>query len=396
MKSAANTLKNWLITYRSRLTHSLSGGDFFLLLTVMAMVLFGLLMVYSASFIFAQERAGDGFVFIKKQVFFGCLGLMGLLISSSIDYRNWAKWSFWFLGGATLLLLLVMIPGVGVAAGGAQRWLNLGFFHVQPGEIFKFVAVIFVAHRLVQKKDRLDHFSASILSSFIFILPAIAFLLMEPDFGTSAITMLALFVLMFIGGVKKRYLGLICLTGGVIASILVFTSPYRMARLVAFSDPWKDPTGKGFQILQSLVGISVGQFGGVGLGNGKGKLFFLPEAHNDFIFAVIGEELGFIGVAIVVFAFLYFIYRGLKIGWNSLVSYNDLFGYYLATGITLVIGIQAFVNMAVVLGLLPTKGLALPFISYGGSALLVNLFAVGILMSISRGPQRVGSRLFNE
>ena len=198
---------------------------------------------------------------------------------------------------------------------------------------------------------------------------------------------LVIFALMFLAGVPKRYLASALLLAGSVGMALALGSSYRRQRLMTFIDPWRDPGGKGFQILQSLVGLHNGRVFGVGLGNGKEKLFYLPEAHNDFIFSVIGEELGFIGIAAVVVAFLVFTYRGLRIAITVQKQHHDRFGMLLAAGITLALGLQGFVNMSVVLGLLPTKGLTLPFISYGGSALLVDLIAVGVLLSIARGPR---------
>ncbi len=362
--------------------------DGLLLVTVTLLVLFGLLMVYSSSFIYAQERTGDGFSFIKKQALFACLGFGALFLSCRIEYQRWEKWAYPFLAGAFLLLVAILIPGLGLKAGGAQRWLRLGPLSFQPGELAKFAVIFFVAKQLHSKKDRFNNFTAGFLAYFIVPLPAMILLLLQPDFGTTVMIAIVIFALMFLAGVPRKYwlsaIVLIAASG----AILILKSPYRMTRVTTFMDPWSDPGGKGFQILQSLVGLHNGRFWGAGLGNGKEKLFYLPEAHNDFIFAVIGEELGFIGIAAVVGAYLYFTYRGIRIAWRSYSHYHDTFGMLLASGITLALSVQGFINMAVVMGLLPTKGLTLPFVSYGGSALLVDLFAVGVLLSISRGPSQ--------
>lgn len=358
-----------------------------LLVTVLGMVLFGLIMVYSASFIFAQERTGDGFAFIQKQLIFAAAGFVAMALLARVDYRRWRKWAPRGMIVATLLLVLVLIPGIGARVGGAQRWLRLGFMNFQPGELAKFALIAFVAHQLVRKQDRIDRLAAGVISPFLLSFPALALLLAQPDFGTAAMISVTIFCLLFAAGVPKRYLaGALGMAAGS-AALLILSAPYRMARVMTFLDPWRDPMGKGFQILQSFLGLHNGGLFGVGLGNGKEKLFYLPEAHNDFIFAVIGEELGFIGVATVAAAYLYFIYRGLQIALRAFQDYGDLFGAYLAAGITLALGLQGFVNMGVVLGLLPTKGLTLPFISYGGSALLIDLAAVGVLLAVARGPQ---------
>lgn len=363
------------------------GIDVMLLLTVLGMVLFGLLMVYSSSFIFAQERTGDGFAFIQKQLVFAIGGLIAMAVLARVDYRRWRDWAGHGLLAATALLALVLVPGVGARVGGAQRWLRLGFVNFQPGELAKFALILFVAHLLVRKQDRLDRLAAGVVSPFLLSMPALALLLAQPDFGTAAMISMVIFCLLFVAGVPKRYLFGAVGLAGVAAAALIAAAPYRMARVMTFLDPWRDPMGKGFQILQSFLGLHNGGLFGVGLGNGKEKLFYLPEAHNDFIFVVVGEELGFLGVAGVAAAYLYFIYRGLRIAMRAFEDYGDLFGAYLAAGITLALGLQGFVNMGVVLGLLPTKGLTLPFISYGGSSLLIDLAAVGVLLAVARGPQ---------
>lgn len=355
-----------------------------MLFTILAMVLFGLLMVYSSSFIFSEERTGDGFAFIRKQFIYACMGFAAMWVSSRIPHQKWYQWAPTAILVVIGLLLLVLIPGVGARVGGAQRWINLGFARFQPAELAKMIGVVFVARQLVRhQKDLLD-FKRGVIAPITFLIPVMALLLIQPDFGSAALLAGTTFILMFIAGVRPLYLfgGLF---GGVgVASLLIVTSPYRMARVMTFLDPWRDPAGKGFQVIQSMLGLHNGSLFGQGLGNGKEKLFFLPEAHNDFIFAVIGEELGFIGVAAVIVAYIFFIYRGLRISWNSLQQRQDRFGFYLGCGITLILGLQAFINMGVVMGLLPTKGLTLPFISYGGSALTLNLLAVGILYSISK------------
>lgn len=361
--------------------------DIGLLVVVVAMVLFGLLMVYSASFIYAQERTGDGFAFIKKQLVVAAIGFAALIGVYRVNYRKWSDWGYPVLGIATLLLALVMIPGVGARVGGAQRWLRLGFLNFQPAEFAKFAVIFFVARQLDRKQDRLNRVLVGLVSPFLVPLPALILLLAQPDFGTTVMIAMVIFALLFLAGVPKRYLCATLLLVALAGAWLALGTEYRRTRLMTFIDPWRDPAGKGFQIIQSMIGLHNGHLWGVGLGNGKEKLFYLPEAHNDFIFAVIGEELGLLGLVAVVLAYLYFVYRGLRIGWDCYQKYGDLFGLLLATGITLALGLQGFVNMAVVLGLVPTKGLTLPFISYGGSSLMVDLFAVGVLLSVGRGPK---------
>ncbi len=354
----------------------------------MFLIFSGLLMIYSASFIFAEERTGDGLTFLKKQLVFFLLGLPCMYLVSRIDYRHWYKLSVMLLFFSIILLVLVYVPGIGMKVGGAKRWISIGFFHFQPGELAKLAVVIFVCRQLFRKKAELQRFMPGVLSPFFLPLPVFFLLIFQPDFGTIVILAITIFLLMFLAGVPKRYLFASLAVFSALAVWLISVSPYRLARFFSYLNPWIDPQGRGFQIIQSLASFSHGEFWGVGLGNGKEKLFFLPEAHNDFIFAVIGEELGFFGVIIVVAAFIYLVFRGLRIAYKCKKNHGDLFGMYLAAGVTLSIGIQAFTNMGVVLGLLPTKGLTLPFLSYGGSSLLVNLFALGILLSVSRGPKK--------
>lgn len=364
------------------------GIDIMLLVTVIGMVLFGLIMVYSSSFIYAQERTGDGFSFIKKQLLLAGVGFGALVAATRLDYRRWAKWAYPVLGFSVALLILVKIPGIGARVGGAQRWLRLGGFNFQPGELAKFAVILFVAAQLEKKRDRLQRFVPGVLSHFLVPLPVMLLLLSQPDFGTTVMIAGTIFLMLFLAGVPMRFLSASAVLAGGLGAWLALGTEYRRARMMTYLDPWVDPGGKGFQILQSLIGFHNGGVWGVGLGNGKEKLFFLPEAHNDFIFAVIGEELGYLGVGAVVVAYLYFVYRGLRIAFDCERKYQDRFGMLLAGGITLALGLQGFVNMAVVLGLLPTKGLTLPFISYGGSALVVDLFAVGVLLSVARGPSK--------
>jgi len=359
-----------------------------LLVITSALVIFGLVMVYSSSFILAQERTGDGFAYIKKQLIFAVIGGGAMIVAARVPHGLWKRWAYPILGSAFFALLLVLIPGVGSRVGGAQRWIRFGFFQFQPSEWAKLACVAFVSRQLTVKQDSLKRFVPGVLSVFLLLGPALLLLLAQPDFGSVVVITLVSFLLMFLAGVPARFLGGV-MGGGLIAgTILALGSSYRRARIMTFLNPWNDPSGKGFQILQSFVGLHSGGLTGVGLGNGKEKLFFLPEAHNDFIFSVIGEELGFIGVALVATGFVAFVVRGLRVSWRCYEKEHNFFGMLLGSGITLLLGLQGFLNMAVVLGLIPTKGLALPFISYGGSALVIDLFCVGVLLNISRGPER--------
>ena len=369
---------------RARFALSLSGVDPVILVLTAGMVVFGLVMVYSSSFIFAQERTGSGFSFILKQLAFAALGGAALIAAVQIPYERWKDWAYPILGSAAFFLILVLIPGIGAKVGGARRWIGLGGLRFQPSEWAKFAALVFVARQLTVKQAILSRFLPSIGAVFLLLLPLFGLLMLQPDFGSTMVIVGVSFVMLFLAGVPMLFIGGMLAVGASAASVLALSSSYRRARLISFLDPWSDPAGKGFQVIQSMLGLHQGRLAGVGLGNGKEKLLFLPEAHNDFIFSVIGEELGFIGVAAVVLCFLVLIYRGLQIARRCREIRGDLFGMLLASGITLLLGLQGFVNMGVVMVLLPTKGLTLPFISYGGSALIVDLFAIGVLLNISR------------
>ncbi len=356
-----------------------------LCLLVLGITSFGLLMLYSSSFLLAQEKAGDGFLYVRRQGVYALIGIAALVAGASIPYRRWLKWGPWILFGTFGILSLVFIPGLGARVGGATRWVKFGGgFGFQPGEVAKLGVILFVAGQLERKRAGLHKFTSGVLSPYVLSLPIFVLLLLQPDFGSTVILSLVIFALIFLAGVPKRFLSgvaLFCATAG---ALLIATSSYRRERFMAFLDPWRDPGGKGFQILQSLIGFHQGHLFGVGLGNGKEKLFYLPEAHNDFLMAVVGEELGFIGVAGVVVAFTILLAKGLKLAADARRRWDDLYSMLLAAGITLLLATQAFVNIAVVMGLLPTKGLNLPFLSYGGSALIVDLFAIGILLNLHR------------
>jgi len=278
-------------------------------------------------------------------------------------------------------MFLVFVPHIGLSAGGSRRWLNFRAFSIEPSEFLKIVFIIYLANFLERKKDILDNnrYSLIFISPLIFMGFLDILLLKEPDFGTVSILFLITIIMLFSGGVSLLYLILTVILGGIGSYFLIFTVTYRTDRILAFLHPFHDKTGIGFQIVQSMYAFARGGIYGVGLGNGKEKLFFLPTPYSDFIFSTVGEELGFVGVALFITLYMILAYRGLKIAINA----PDLFGTYLAYGITSIIALSAFINIGVVLGSLPTKGLALPFISYGGSSMLASCIAIGILLNIS-------------
>ena len=359
-----------------------------LLAVTMILALVGLVMVFSASAIVAGNRFQDPGFYLKRQVAWLALGVLLMYLASRIDYTFWKKLSMPILACILVLLVMVLVPSFGLSAKGARRWLPLGPISVQPAEMVKLVAVMYLAAYLSKKADRITSFRDGLLPALIVIGLLSGLVLLEPDLGTVVVLGLVTIGMCFLGGARLSHLiGLgLCAIPAVLA--LVLGSSYRRQRLMTFLAPWKDPSDSGFQITQSFLAFGSGGSFGVGLGEGKQKLYFLPEAHTDFVLALIGEELGLIGTATVILLFAFFVWRGVQIAARARVP----FGHYLGMGITLLVGVQALVNAAVVTGLLPTKGLTLPFVSYGGSSLVVSLVGVGILLSISRDRHTGGSR----
>jgi cell division protein FtsW len=279
-----------------------------------------------------------------------------------------------------LILVLVVVPGIGVLRGGARRWLMFAGFTFQPAELAKLALVIYLAHSMAKKEDKIKTFAIGVLPHLMVTAVCLGLLLLEPDFGTALILAMLLYSMLFVGGVRVSHL----LATGLLAlpafAYVMFTAPYRVRRLVAFLDPWSDPQNAGFQVVQSLIAFGSGQFWGRGLGEGRQKLFYLPEAHTDFVFSVIGEEIGFLGALAVLGLFGVIVLRGLRLTGKI----EEPFEKYLAFGLTILLGLQALIHMGVVMGMMPAKGLVLPFISYGGSALVINLTEAGILLGLSR------------
>jgi cell division protein FtsW len=303
-----------------------------------------------------------------------------LWLALRTDYRRLEKFVLPFLGLSVLLLVLVLLPGLGVSVNGSRRWLRLGPLSFQPAELAKLALVVYLAAFLARKRDELGEFWRGMVPPLAVGGTLAALVLAQPDLG-SCLTLLVLTVgLLFLAGAPTRSLALLVGPALSLAALAVWLAPYRMRRVFAFLDPWQDPRGSGFQIIQSWLALGGGGLTGRGIGESKQKLFYLPEAHTDFIFAVLGEELGFLGAAAVVVLFAVLVWRGLRIG----IRAADPFGAYLALGITVLVATQTLVNLGVVTGMLPTKGLPLPFLSFGGSALLMTMLATGMLLNISQ------------
>lgn len=353
-----------------------------LLAAVVLLSMFGVVMVYSASAVYAGARLGDGLWFFKRQALGAGLGLLALLVTMRIGYRRLEAFAVPLVFTSLALLVLVRVPGLGHSAGGAQRWMQLGPLRFQPSEIAKLALILWLARSLSRKQDRMRVFSVGFLPHLIMLGLFAVLLLLEPDFGTTIVLAILTFALLFVAGARATYIAGMVGALAPIAAFLIWRSPYRLQRIVTFLDPWKDPQGHGYQTVESLLGFGAGGSLGVGLGESHQKLFFLPAAHTDFILSIIGEELGFAGVAVVLALFAIVAWRGFKAAWSA----TDAFGCYLALGLTMLLSLEAIVNAGMALALLPTKGMALPFLSYGMSSEIASCIAAGLLLSISGGP----------
>jgi cell division protein FtsW len=358
--------------------------DRVLLVITLILLGIGIAMVYSASAVIALKKFDDPHFFLKKQILWAVLGGLGLYAAFRIDYHRLQPWALPILAVSLVLLLLVFLPPLGREIHGTRRWIQFAGLSFQPAELAKLALILYTASMLVKKGERIADFVYGFFPHVVLLGIFFFLIVLQPDLGSAVVLALLVLTLLFLGGSRPAHL----------LSLGVFLVPflyqlisgvgYRWKRVLAFIDPWQDPTGAGFQIIQSFLALGSGGLLGSGPGEGKQKLFFLPEPHTDFIFALIGEEWGLIGGLVVIGLFLVILWRGTRIALRA----PDPFGAYLAAGLTLMIALQALGNLAVVVGLVPTKGLPLPFVSFGGSALWVNLVGIGILLNVSR--QSVG------
>jgi len=352
---------------------------YLLFITTIALVSIGIVMVFSASAVRAQEVYNDQNLFLRRQMAYALIGLVAMLISMRLDYHVWYTLRWPLLMVAFGLLLFVLLPGGGREVGGARRWIDLGFFTIQPSEIAKFAVLVYLASLLKRRHARVDSLKWVFLPAMIVVGTAAVLVLAERDLGSPAVMVATFLVLLTIAGGRFLHIFSFATLSLVSFVALVAINAERRGRILAFLDPWAHAQDDGFQLVQSFIGFGVGGIFGQGLGEGRQKLFYLPEAHTDFIFSVIGEELGLIGTWGIVILYLLFVCLGLRVALRA----KDSFGSFLAVGITLMIAIQALLNIAVVTGLAPTKGLTLPFISYGGNSLIVSMMSAGVLMNIA-------------
>lgn len=347
-----------------------------LLLVVLTLMLIGIVMVYSASSVIAQEKFDNSAHFLFQQALRVLLGFGILVFAAKYDYHNYKRRTMMLVLIAFVMLVIVL--GLGKLKG-AARWFQVGGFGIQPSEIAKLAILFYIAAYLDGKGDRIRDFQNGLLPPLVMTGVFCLMIVLQPNFSTAAVLMMIALILLFIGGMRLKHIGMMALAAIPTALLVILVSPYRRTRLMTFLDPSADPQGSGYQIQQSLISFANGGWAGVGVGQGKQKLLFLPEPFTDFIYSIIGEEMGFIGAMMVLILFMIFLFRAIKIARTA----PDLYGFYIACGIIVSIVLYALVNAAVATGLFPTTGLPMPFISYGGSSLLLTCFLVGVLLNIS-------------
>lgn len=337
-------------------------------------------MIYSASYIWAEYKFNDPFKFVKHQGLFFIIGIIMMLITSKIPYKVYFEKANTLLLLSIILLILVIIPGIGTVRNGSRSWFGIGSFGIQPSEFAKLTLIIFTSKYLTKNEKNLKYIKKGVLPILGIVILVFGLIMLQPDFGTGMIILVSIIGLLFVSGVDFKFFIRLGLIGVVGIVLLIAIAPYRLERILSFLNPWSDPLGSGFQIIQSLYAIGPGGLFGQGFMNSRQKHFYLPEPQTDFIFSIISEEFGFLGILIVATLFTIIIFKGFKIAQNS----GDKFAKFLAFGITFGLAFQAILNLMVVVGLIPVTGVTLPFLSYGGSSLLIILISMGVLLNISR------------
>jgi len=355
------------------------GYDVRILFSVLFLTGIGIVMVYSASSALALKKFGTGYYFLKKQAIFALTGLLVMGVFRYISLRILYLMTYPLIGCALFFLIAIQVSGLGFAAGGAMRWMRIGSFTFQPSEFARFVMVLYMAYSMTKKQDKLKDFSIGFMPHVMLLGVFTMLILLQPDFGSAMILVAIGWMMMFVGGVPFKHLATSLLIFLPLACVFLFSASYRIKRLTSFLNPWQYASGEGYQIVHSLMAFGTGGFWGVGIGKGYQKLFYLPEPHTDFIFSVIGEELGLLGVILILTLYAIIVWRGFDIAKKA----QDPFASLLAFGLISAFGLQVCINMGVTLSLLPTKGLTLPFLSYGGTSLLMNMASMGILMNIA-------------
>ena len=351
-----------------------------LFISVILISLFGVIMIYSSSYIWAEYKYDDPYKYLKNQSLFFVIGIFLMIIVSKIDYKNYFKYSNKILFICICLLILVLIPGIGTVRNGSRSWFGIGSFGIQPSEFTKLALIIFTSKYLYKNPNSMKNFKKGVLPILIITLSIFGLIMLQPDFGTGTIIVMTIIGILFVAGLNLKIFFKFGILGVVGVVILILVAPYRLKRILSFLNPWSDPLGSGFQIIQSLYSIGPGGLFGLGFGNSIQKHFYLPEPQTDFIFSIISEEFGFIGILLISFLYLIIFYNALKISMKC----NDLFGKYLSFGITFGLIFQTILNLSVVVGLIPVTGVTLPFLSYGGSSLLITMISIGIILNVSR------------
>lgn len=364
-------------------TKFLSKREIFVILLVLGLVIFGCIMVYSASCYSAEYRYKNQFFFLYKQLFGVALGIFALVFFSFFDYHLLKKFRYWILGVSVILLILVFVPGFGVQSYGANRWVNLLGISIQPSEIAKFALVLFLAYYLSEKHYKIKTFKG-LLPPLCVAGVLCVLVIIEPSMSVTMCLGMVTLLMLIIGGMSKKHTILFSSMAVAGVPLLILAEPYRLKRLFAFLNPWASPQGEGFQLIQSLYSLGNGGFFGVGLFNSRQKYLFLPFAESDFIFSIIGEELGFCGCCLLMAAYFSLVWLLFKIGLNA----KDRFGCLLTCGIGIVIAVQTLLNIAVVTGSIPPTGLPLPFISSGGTSVAVFMGAIGVALNVCRQSQK--------
>src|SRR3989337_3480669 len=351
----------------------------FMMYIVVALIGFSIITVYSTDL--ATFGAGGKNYQLTKHLLWVLIGLILLLTMAKIDYHHLQKLRIPILVVSFLLLLLVLLPGIGTVTNGARRWIRLGHtFGIQPSEFAKLAVIIFISGYIAKNQSHMSEFKCGFMIPIVIIAVTGALVIKEPDFGSAAFIGILSIIMLIVGGIRIIYVFFTVVAIAPFVHKTLFEVPYRKDRLMAFMDPWQDPSGTGYHVIQSWIALGSGGLTGLGVGSSKQKLFFLPESSSDFIFTIIGEEFGFIGVLVIICLFLLLIWQGLKIAHEA----RDILGFFLGFGITVMFGLQAIINIAVVSGIVPTKGIPLPFVSSGGSSLLFSMIGIGILINIAK------------
>ena len=354
--------------------------DIYLFFAVMALILFGLVMIYSSSYIWAEYKFNDAFKYVKQQGLFIIIGTFLMLLISKIDYKIYEKKAFPIFIACIILLILVLIPGIGKIRNGSRSWFGIGSFGIQPSEFAKLGLIMLTSKYLSKSNKFIKDLTKGVFPILGVLFLVFGLIMLQPDFGTGMIIVVSIIAMLFVAGVNMKFFFGLGALGVIGIIVLILIAPYRMDRITSFINPWNDPLGTGFQIIQSLYAIGPGGLLGMGFLNSRQKHFYLPEPQTDFIFSIISEEFGILGIIIVASLFVFILYRGMRISLRC----SDSFGKYLAFGMTFQILIQAVMNLMVVVGLIPVTGVTLPFLSYGGSSLLISMASIGILLNISR------------